>query len=100
MLLQVFFYNWRIFRSKRLKSQSILVNYDILSFVEMWLSHKDIFISSRFIEFRKDRTDLKGGEIQLFICKNVTFRQITNITSLDILIELWEVEHFLNYIQL
>ena len=76
---QVFFWNSRSLRSKHPEIQSILllVNFDILIFVEMGITKKDNFSFSGFIEIRKDKTHSKGGEILILILKNVAFWQIS-----------------------
>ena len=71
-----------------LRAQFILVNYDVLIFVETWLTRKGNFCFPGFIEFTKERIHSKDGGLLILITRNVFFRQIINIKSSDISVEL------------
>ena len=61
-----------------LRAQFILVNYDVLIFVDTWTTYKGNFSFLRSIEFSKDRIHSKDGGLLIVIYKNVFFRQIIN----------------------
>lgn len=86
--LRFFHWNPRSLRSKLPEVQSILDNYDILIFVETWLSTSDTLSYPSFISFRKDRVHSRGGGILMLIRKSLVFTQLVNLSSPDDSVEL------------
>ena len=86
--LRIIFWNARSVIKQKEELQTFLQDVDILVCVESWLNENKSFQFPGFVSFRKDRPSSTGGGIVLLIRKNIAYKEIDNLATPNLSVEL------------